>query len=105
MCGSAQVTFCTDDATKVAAKDGGSDASTRSTPALENAAARTAIAASLADLNSALAGGNITKAREALNSARAALAGARAQVASFGGDAADLGSIELLLDHIDRVTG
>jgi hypothetical protein len=105
MCSSAQVTYCTDEAMKVATQDGGSDVSSRSTPALENAAARTALATSLGQLNTALIGGNITKARATLGEARRALETARTQLDAFAGDAADLAAIELLLDHVALVVG
>ena len=105
MCASAQVAACSDATVMAVARDVASDGSGRSVPALENAAARTAIAARLTDLNTALAAGNITKTRAALTGARAALDAARAQLASFGGDAPDLASIELLLDHVAGVVG
>jgi hypothetical protein len=100
MCPGTQVPVCTSDAVMSVARDVASDGSSRSVPALENTAARTALAASLTELSSALNAGNVTKTRKALQSARTALDAARAQLASFGGDAADLGAVELLLDHV-----
>jgi hypothetical protein len=105
MCPSTQVPVCTDASAMDVARDVASDGSARSIPALENTAARTAIAARLTDVNTALTAGNITKTRTALNSARAAVDAAREQLASFGGDAPDLDSIELLLDHLASVVG
>jgi hypothetical protein len=105
MCPGTPVPVCTDAAVMDVARDVASDGSGRSVLALENTAAQTAIAARLTDLNTALAGGNVTKTRKALTSARAAVDAARAQLASFGGDAPDLDSIELLLDHVASVVG
>jgi hypothetical protein len=105
MCPSTQVPVCTDAAVMDVARDVASDGSGRSVLALENTAARTAIAERLTDLNTALAAGNVTKTRKALASARTALDAARGQLASFGGDAPDLDSIELLLDHVASVVG
>jgi hypothetical protein len=105
MCPEAQVTLCSDPTAKAAAQEGGSDVSARSTPALENAAARQALAASLVELNTALGAGNITKSRNALGESRRALATAQTQLSTFAGDAADLGAIELLLDHVASLIG
>jgi hypothetical protein len=105
MCPGTPVPVCTDAAVMDVARDVASDGSGRSVLALENTAAQTAIAEKLTDLNTALAGGNVTKTRKALASARTAVGAARAQLASFGGDAPDLDSIELLLDHVASVVG
>ena len=105
LCPSTPVPVCTDAAVMDVARDVASDGSARSVLALENTAARTAIAEKLTALNTALAAGNVTKTRTALASARAALDAARGQLASFGGDAPDLDSIELLLDHVASVVG
>jgi hypothetical protein len=105
MCSSAQVPLCTEGAARGIAQDATSDARSRSLPALENAAGRSALDATLADLSSALSAGNVTKTRAALSRSRTALDAARAQLSSFGGDAADLGAVELLLDHVAAKVG
>jgi hypothetical protein len=103
-CPGAQVRAC-DDATRSVALDGTADASRRSAPALENAAARTAVESSVDRLNTSLAAGNITKALAALADSRRAVEAARSQLGTFVGDAADLGAIELLLDHVASLIG
>jgi hypothetical protein len=101
MCPSAQVPLCSDQGATDAARDGSSDAVTRSVAAIENAAGRASLDVSLRELESAIAAKNITKARAALAKSRTALATAGGQPA----DAPDLGAIELLLDYIDPLIG
>jgi hypothetical protein len=103
-CPSAGVPLCTNTASAAAARDGTSDAATRSTPALENATARTAVATNLGQLDAAIGVGNITDARAALGRARDAITAARGQT-GFPGDAPDLAAIELLLDRVAPLIG
>jgi hypothetical protein len=103
-CPSANVPVCTS-GTGATARDVVSDASGRSTPALENTAARTALTTNLGQLDAAIGGGNITDARAALTRAREAITTARGQLANFAGDAADLAAIELILDQIAPLIG
>ena len=107
VCPSAPVPLCSsaNAAAAAAARDGASDAAGRSVPALDNAAARTALGARLNQLESALAAGNVTRGREALRQLREALAAARGQLGSFPGDAADLMAIELALDQVAPLLG
>ena len=103
-CPSANVPVCTP-ATATAARDVTSDASSRSTPALENTTARSALGTNLGQLDAALANGNITDARAALGRVREAITAARAQLTQFPGDAADLTAIELQMDQVAPLIG
>lgn len=105
MCPAADVPLCTSATAAAAARDAASDAATRSTPALENTTARTALATSLAQLDAALGAQNITDAREGLARSRDAIAAARGQLTNFPGDAADLAAIELMLDYVAPLLG
>jgi hypothetical protein len=107
VCPSAPVPLCNgaNAVAVAAARDGASDAAGRSVSALDNAAARAALASRLTQLESALAAGNVTRGREALRQSREALAAARGQLTAFPGDAADLAAIELALDQVALLLG
>ena len=104
-CPSASVPLCSTPTGAAAARDGASDGATRSAAALDNTTARTALNTNLTQLDAALVAQNVTDARAALSRARDAIATARGQLGSFPGDAADLGSIELMLDYIAPLLG
>ena len=104
-CPSANVPLCTSASGAAVARDGTSDASTRSVAALENGTAKTALTASLTQLDAALVAQNVTNARAAVTASRNALTAARTQSGSFPGDAADLDVIELMLDYVGTLTG
>lgn len=104
-CPSADVPLCSRLTKRAAAQDAASDAAARSLPALENASTRAALGTSLSRLSTALTAGNITDARAALTGSREALGGARGQLSTSPGDAADLASIELMLDQVAPLLG
>jgi hypothetical protein len=107
VCPTASVPLCAavNSSAASSARESASDAASRSTPALENATARSALGAGLSQLDAALAAGNVTKALAALRATREALTSARAQLNSFPGDAADLAAIELTLDQVAPLLG
>jgi hypothetical protein len=99
-CPAAQVRLCSDPGAAAIARDGIADAAARSTLGLENATARSALAGNLGQLGTQLAAHNVTQSRAALAATRESIATARGQLSSFPGDAADLASIELMLDFV-----
>lgn len=79
-----------------------SDASTRSSSALQNKPSATAISQELNSLVVALSAGDIGAARSALKRASDQVASAKQQLSAYPGDAPDLTAIELALIQVDK---
>src|ERR1051326_2788290 len=106
-CPHVSVPLCTDGQVTALVTADIDDALSRSVPALEDAAVRDALTASLGQLDSALAGGNLSRSRDALNRSRELLgptgagsASTTSSQTSLAGDQPDLTAVDLLLNQV-----